>query len=591
MFTVIIGFILIAVGLQTLLRRRAAAAAGSGPWSPQQGLQSIIGSRLAGLIGVIAGLLFVASTSFVLVSADKVGHLKRIYLSDDLPPGRIIALPGQKGPQAEVLGPGFHFRPLLNVLYDVEQYDIVQIPEGFYGQVTTLDGQPMPDGMFMAPVIPDEKLSSMFNAETFLTQGGYRGPQETVLKPGAYRLNRYIFDVKVGQETAATVIPTGQVGVVKSNVLTPGLNCKEETVRVSAAQHDADALSVPLVPKGCIGLWKEPLLPGAYYLNRQAYDVTLVDTRVQTWEYKGGYRRRIIDLSIDQQGNLKQTERTVEEDMPDTAVDRAVFVKVEGWDIPQELRVVAQISPENAPIVAGSVGGIQEIEHRILTPLIRSIVRNVAGSNIRLPKKKPDGAIEGYETRATRVLDLIENREAIEDTIEAQIKIEARKAGVEIKEIRLGEPAIPPEILIARLRQQLADQLGEAYKRETEAQKQRIETEQARSTANEQPRLVESQIAVQVANQREQERAALGRAEKQYLEEIAKGQSAQASVLGQDRVAMLQALEKVLTSLERKPELVGIIGKLVPNTVVNGSGLEGAAAILGNALGTQPKTN
>jgi hypothetical protein len=29
----------------------------------------------------------------------------------------------------------------------------------------------------------------------------------------------------------------------------------------------------------------------------------------------------------------------------------------------------------------------------------------------------------------------------------------------------------------------------------------------------------------------------------------------------------------------------------VPNTVVNGSGLEGAAAILGNALGTQPKTN
>jgi hypothetical protein len=186
-------------------------------------------------------------------------------------------------------------------------------------------------------------------------------------------------------------------------------------------------------------------------------------------------------------------------------------------------------------------------------------------------------------------LDLIENREAIEDTIESQIKVEARKAGVEIKEIRLGEPAIPPEILIARLRQQLADQLGEAYQRETEAQKQRIETEQARSTANEQPRLVESQIAVQVANQREQERAALGRAERQYLEEIAKGQMAQASVLGQDRVAMLQALEKVLASLEREPQLVSIVGKLVPNTVVNGSGLEGAAAILGNALGkSQP---
>ncbi|MCB1433597.1 MAG: hypothetical protein KDK75_14270, partial [Alphaproteobacteria bacterium] len=172
----------------------------------------------------------------------------------------------------------------------------------------------------------------------------------------------------------------------------------------------------------------------------------------------------------------------------------------------------------------------------------------------------------------------------IEDTIEEQIKREARKAGVEIKEIRLGEPAIPPEILIARLRQQLADQLGEAYKRETEAQKQRIETEQARATANEQPRLVEAQIAVQVANQKEAERAALGRAERQYLEEIAKGQLAQANVLGQDRVAMLQALEKVLGSLERQPQLVALMGKLVPNTVVSGTGLEGAAAILGDAL-------
>jgi hypothetical protein len=585
MFTVVIGFVLILIGLQAFLRRKSALA-NPNP-STNAMLFNIARGPVAGFLMILAGLAFLASTSFVLINADKVGHLKRVYLASDLPTGRILALPGQKGPQTEILGPGFHFRPLLNMLYQVEEFDVVQVPEGFYGQITALDGASMPEGMFIAPVIPDEKLNTMLDAQTYLENGGYRGPQETVLKPGSYRINRFLFDIKVDQETAATTIPTGQVGVVKSNVQQPNLNCKEEMVRVSAAQHDADALSVPLVPKGCIGLWKEPLLPGAYYLNRHAYEITLVDTRVQTWEYKGGYRRRIIDLSIDQQGNLKQDERTVEEPVPATAVDRAVFVKVEGWDIPQELRVVAQISPENAPIVAGSVGGIQEIEHRILTPLIRSIVRNVAGSNIRIPKKADDLSA-GYDLRPTRVLDLIENRGAIEDTIENQIKIEARKAGVEIKEIRLGEPAIPPEILIARLRQQLADQLGQAYQRETQAQKQRIETEQARATANDQPRLVEAQIAVKVAEQKEAERAALGRAERQYLEEIAKGQSAQAGILGQDRVAMLQALEKVLASFERQPQLISVLGKLVPNTVVNGNGLEGAAAILGNALGKQP---
>lgn len=584
MMLVVIGFVLILVGANAMLRRGQSQ-------TPSQGrgaiAASLLQSRAFGLLLILVGLGFLASTSFVLVGADRVGHLKRIYLAADLPPGRIIALPGQKGPQAEILGPGFHFRPLLNVLYEVEQRNVIQVPEGYYGQVTTLDGASMPEGMFIAPVIPDDKLGAMLDAQTFIEQGGYRGPQETVLKPGSYRLNQYLFDIRVDGDTTATVIPTGQVGVVKSNVQQPGLNCKEEMVRVSQAQHDSDALSVPLVPRGCIGLWREPLLPGAYYLNRHAYDVTLVDTRVQTWEYKGGYQRRIIDLSIDQQGNLQQSERTVDAPVPPTAVDASVFVKVEGWDIPQELRAVAQVSPENAPIVAGSVGGITEIEHRILTPLIRSIVRNVAGSTIRVPKKDGD-KITGYEIRPTRVLDLIENREAIEDTIETQIKQEARKAGVEIKEIRLGEPAIPPEIMIARLRQQLADQLGEAYKRETEAQKQRIETEQARATANEQPRLVEAQIAVQVANQREAERAALGRAERQYLEEIAKGQMAQANVLGQDRVAMLQALEKVLGSLERQPSLVELMGKLVPNTVVTGSGLEGAAAILGDAMKRMP---
>jgi hypothetical protein len=280
MLRVVIGLVLIMIGIQALLRRgkpldttgqgRAAAAA------------SLLGAPLTGILMVLVGLGFLASTSFVLIGADKVGHLKRIYLADDLPPGRIIALPGQKGPQAEVLGPGFHFRPLLNVLFEVEPRDVILVPEGFYGQITTMDGAPMPEGMFIAPVIPDGKLASMLDAQTYIEEGGFRGPQETVLKPGSYRLNQYLFDTRVDSETTATTIPTGQVGVVKSNVQQPGLNCKEEMVRVSQAQHDTDALSVPLVPRGCIGLWKEPLLPGAYYLNKHAYDVTLVDTRVQT---------------------------------------------------------------------------------------------------------------------------------------------------------------------------------------------------------------------------------------------------------------------------------------------------------------------
>jgi hypothetical protein len=597
MLYVVLGFMALAAGLIALTR----SGRGSGSTLPVPagsgrigGLAPIVNwllqSRLGGVALILAGLGLLASTSFVQIDANRVGHLKRVYGWQELPAGRIIALEGQKGPQARILGPGFHMIPLVQVLYTVEQIDVVRVPEGSYGEIVAIDGRPMPEGMFIAPQIPDDKVAALLQAENFLTQGGYRGPQETVLKPGEYRLNRYLFNVRVSPadgvaSTRATLIPAGHVGVVKSNVSKPGTQCVEQEVKATDAIEGA--LSVPLVPTGCVGIWKEPLFPGAYYLNRKAYEVTLVDTRVKTWEYKGGYMKRIIDLSVDQQGNITQTPRQENQPVPQDAADRAVLVKVEGWDIPQELRVLVQVSPRNAPIVVGAVGGLGEIEDRILTPVIRSIVRNVAGSEIEVPDPKDSGR---RIRRQTHVLDLIENRDALEQTIETLVKREGRKAGVDIQEIRLGEPSIPPELLVSRLREQLADQLSKAYERETAAQAKRIETEQARSTANQQPKLVEAQIAVQVANQRENERGALGRAERIFLEETARGQRAQAEVLGQDRVALLQGLEKLLLTLERKPELAQLIGRLVPHTVVGsggGDGLAGAAAILSGVMGGQ----
>ncbi len=587
MLGVLFGIAAFVLGVFIVIRSAGAPPPGSSQNRFLRMFQMVL-SRAGGFALAAFGLFLLASSSFVFIDADRVGHLKRIYAFEELPEGRIIGLPGQKGPQARILGPGFHFIPLIRVLYDVEEMPVVSVPEGFYGQITARDGAPMPDGMYIAPAIPDEILPKMLDADYYLQNGGHRGPQETVLKPGSYRLNRYLFDVKI-QGRQATIVPAGHVGVVKSNVKKPGARCVEEKVSAAPGGGIEGALTVPLVPRGCVGIWKEPLFPGAYYLNREAYQITLVDTRVKTWVYKGGYTKRILELTIDDQGNIKQKERSEPQATPKSAADEAVFVKMEGWDIPLELRALVQIQPENAPVVVGSVGAIADVEDRILTPAIRSIVRNVAGSQIRVPERNEDGTIAipvKYHTRPTRVLDLIDNRDALERNIEELIKIEGRKAGVEIKEIRLGEPSLPPELLFARKREQLAQQLSRAYEQETAAQLKRTEREKARSTADQQPRLVRAQIAVEVAKQREAERAALGRAERQFLEELARGQLAQANVLGKDRVALLQGLEKLLGSLERKPELVSLVSRLVPHTVVGGSGggLAGAAAILGDAF-------
>jgi len=66
----------------------------------------------------------------------------------------------------------------------------------------------------------------------------------------------------------------------------------------------------------------------------------------------------------------------------------------------------------------------------------------------------------------------------------------ALRADHVIKEVKSGDPALPPELLVSRLRQQLADQLQVTYQQEQKAQTQRIETEKARATAEQQHQLV-----------------------------------------------------------------------------------------------------
>ena len=191
MLYILLGLIVITIGLFLFLKKNTGGKGDGGP-------RDFLSSKLLGGLLIIAGLISFALTSFVLIDARSVGHLKRIYAWNELPPGRIIALDGQKGPQARVLGPGFHFIPFVRVLYSVEEQNVITVPDGSYGAITTLDGKAMPKGMFIAPAIPDEKLSDVLIAENFITQGWYKGPQETVLKPGQYRLNRYLFKVTTG---------------------------------------------------------------------------------------------------------------------------------------------------------------------------------------------------------------------------------------------------------------------------------------------------------------------------------------------------------------------------------------------------------
>jgi hypothetical protein len=180
-------------------------------------------------------------------------------------------------------------------------------------------------------------------------------------------------------------------------------------------------------------------------------------------------------------------------------------------------------------------------------------------------------------TRPTRVLDTVEQRPALEAEILARVQEDGRRAGVDVKEIRLGESVIPPELLLARQRQQLAEQLKAAFVQEQAAQVQRQQVEAARATADQQSDLVKAQISVQTANLGRQRREAEGAGERLYLEQVAAGQQAQTAVLGQDKVFMFNMADKIATVLAANPEILA--NQRWP-LFIGGNSLENAAAIL-----------
>lgn len=509
-------------------------------------------ARLVSMALMVMALFQFASTSFYIVDQDKVGHMKRIYLADPLPTGHIIAVGNQKGPQAEILGPGFHFVPFIRVLYDIEEKAVVTVPEGQMAVLIATDGEPLKEGQYIARGWGQGEINQMLDAHTFLTEGGQKGVQLTVLPPGQWRFNQYLF---AAQLMPSLEVAAGHVAVVKSNV------SENEGCPTEIPESDPNSvLASPIVPKGCIGVWDEPLMPGRYFLNPKAYQATILPTTVQTWSYRGGYTTRRIDLTVGEDGKIVQHATTIDEPVPPNSADKAIMATVEGWRVPLEMRMLVQVNPKDAPRVVASVGELQAVEDKIATPGVRSVVRNITGE------------------KTTKVLELINQRAMLEKKTEEALAPELFKAGVTLKEIRFGDPVIPPELLVARQREQLALQLQETYAREKEAQHKRIEVEKARAEAQEQGRLMAASIDVQVAEKRKEEGKLLGEAEKLKLMEIAKGESARANVLGKDAAKELAMLKEILAAAQANPEIVK-----VPTVNVQGAGtsLEGAAAVLG----------
>src|SRR6266542_88685 len=160
-----------------------------GDLSPAWGVFAILCVTLLFLGPIVLGA--------VLIQERQVGIVVKRFGSRALPPGRLVALGGEAGYQADTLAPGLHFG-YWRWQYRIFKVPVTVVPQGEIALVLAADGAPIPPERILGKVVDCDNFQ---DARKFLLNGGEKGRQFGILTAGTYRINSALFTV-ITSETA-----------------------------------------------------------------------------------------------------------------------------------------------------------------------------------------------------------------------------------------------------------------------------------------------------------------------------------------------------------------------------------------------------
>ena len=221
---------------------------------------------------VLALAALVLWSSLVLIRETQVGIVVKKFSARKLPPGRLIALEGEAGYQADTLPPGLHFG------YWTWQYRIIKVPvvmvsQGEIALVVAADGAPIPAERILGRVVDCDTFQ---DARKFLLNGGEKGRQLGIITAGTYRLNTAIFTVIASwdaeqhgmspEQLRLHRVQADQVGVVTTLDGRP-IEAGEIAGPVIAGHDNFQNAQAFLDGGGRRGLQEQILLSGSWNLN------------------------------------------------------------------------------------------------------------------------------------------------------------------------------------------------------------------------------------------------------------------------------------------------------------------------------------
>jgi len=199
----------------------------------------------------------------VIIPKDRIGLVTKKFVlvgkKRELPSGRIIAVDGEAGFQAQTLAPGLYFWRWI-WQYEVTLQPLTVVQEGLIGLVMAKDGGELVAGSVLGRRVECEMFQ---DAAMFLRAGGQKGRQAAYLTPGNYRINTFLFDVTLAKMTQ---IKENMVGIVTT---LDGAPLPEGQIagRVTEGHNNFQNADAFLAAGGSRGLQPQVILAGSYFLN------------------------------------------------------------------------------------------------------------------------------------------------------------------------------------------------------------------------------------------------------------------------------------------------------------------------------------
>lgn len=548
---------------------------------------------------------------FTIINENEIGLIESID-GNSIPAGKIFAKVvgnhdsfqdgeaflksgGEKGPQIQILPPGnYRVNP---ALFKVRNLPAIVIDKGKIGLVTAMDGAPISTGRLLAHKVGGH--SNYEDGESFLKNGGQKGPQIEILLPGTYRINTDLFRVEIQD---ATIVPAEKVGLVTARDGEP-LPETEYVAKSVPGHNNYQDVSAFLASGGQRGPQFDVLKPGTYYINPLMFQLELDDVAKvergqvavvvsnvgeephqikelvkQTAKSEGGQAtatttveskevEKRLEVGIERyvvpkgfRGIQQEvagpgiyylnrrafiayiidtTNITIDwDEAKETNFDPLKVISRDGFEISVSVKVIIRVRPDQAPYMVAKIGSIQNLIQHVIHPMIDSSFRNQASS--------------------TSAMNFMQDRQDEQRKAEDRARFELEKYHVECVSVLICQIRLPQELMDTQTMKIIAQQQLAMYEEQQKTEQTRIATEKTRAEAEQQKNLVEAEIGVKIAEQNKQKSIRFAEGEAEAIRLRAEGEAKGIKAKGEAEGAKILAIgEATAKAYELQNKAVG----------------------------------